>query len=152
MTLLVAGRANKQIAAQAALSERTVKVHRAQIMQKMRAKSLKWRTGWALLRGLLKHRPDQAATGLRRGPHGISTTIMATNVVPLSSRSNAIDGKPRPANEPSRAIKHWHWLQRGGMVTSNQSQHSSPQTVGTAPGTGMPPEGLEPPTPSLRGR
>lgn len=38
--LVVTGRRNKQIAAQVELSEMTVKVHRSQIMRKMRAKSL----------------------------------------------------------------------------------------------------------------
>ena len=38
--LVVTGRRNKQIAALAKLSEMTVKVHRSQIMRKMRAKSL----------------------------------------------------------------------------------------------------------------
>jgi FixJ family two-component response regulator len=38
--LVVTGRRNKQIAAQAQMSEMTVKVHRSQIMRKMRAKSL----------------------------------------------------------------------------------------------------------------
>jgi FixJ family two-component response regulator len=40
LTLVITGRRNKQIAAQAKLSEMTVKVHRSQIMRKMRAKSL----------------------------------------------------------------------------------------------------------------
>ena len=40
LTLVVTGRRNKQIAAQAKLSEMTVKVHRSQIMRKMQAKSL----------------------------------------------------------------------------------------------------------------
>jgi RNA polymerase sigma factor (sigma-70 family) len=40
LTLVVTGRPNKQIAAQLDLSEQTVKVHRSQIMRKMRAKSL----------------------------------------------------------------------------------------------------------------
>jgi FixJ family two-component response regulator len=40
MKLVVAGRANKQIAADLDLSEVTVKVHRGQVMRKMRAKSL----------------------------------------------------------------------------------------------------------------
>ena len=40
LALVVTGRRNKQIAAQAQLSEMTVKVHRSQIMRKMRAKSL----------------------------------------------------------------------------------------------------------------
>jgi FixJ family two-component response regulator len=40
LALVVTGRRNKQIAAQAKLSEMTVKVHRSQIMRKMRAKSL----------------------------------------------------------------------------------------------------------------
>src|SRR3984957_17207215 len=40
MTLVVIGRANKQIAAQLALSEMTVKVHRGQVMRKMHAASL----------------------------------------------------------------------------------------------------------------
>jgi FixJ family two-component response regulator len=40
MALVVTGRRNKQIADQAKLSEMTVKVHRSQIMRKMRAKSL----------------------------------------------------------------------------------------------------------------
>jgi RNA polymerase sigma factor (sigma-70 family) len=38
--LVITGRRNKQIAAQVELSEMTVKVHRSQIMRKMRAKSL----------------------------------------------------------------------------------------------------------------
>ena len=40
LTLVITGRRNKQIAAQGKLSEMTVKVHRSQIMRKMRAKSL----------------------------------------------------------------------------------------------------------------
>lgn len=40
MTLVVSGRLNKQIAAELGLSEITVKVHRAQVMRKMEAKSL----------------------------------------------------------------------------------------------------------------
>jgi FixJ family two-component response regulator len=40
LALVVTGRRNKQIADQAKLSEMTVKVHRSQIMRKMRAKSL----------------------------------------------------------------------------------------------------------------
>jgi DNA-binding NarL/FixJ family response regulator len=40
MTLVVVGRANKQVAAELNLSEMTVKVHRGQVMRKMRAGSL----------------------------------------------------------------------------------------------------------------
>jgi FixJ family two-component response regulator len=40
MTLVVVGRANKQIAAELNLSEMTVKVHRGQAMRKMQAESL----------------------------------------------------------------------------------------------------------------
>ncbi|MEZ2131937.1 MULTISPECIES: response regulator transcription factor [unclassified Sinorhizobium] len=40
MALVVAGRLNKQIAADLGVSEITAKVHRSQVMQKMRAKSL----------------------------------------------------------------------------------------------------------------
>jgi FixJ family two-component response regulator len=40
MSLVVIGRANKQIAAELTLSEMTVKVHRGQVMRKMRAGSL----------------------------------------------------------------------------------------------------------------
>jgi FixJ family two-component response regulator len=40
MTLVVIGRANKQIAAELNLSEMTVKVHRGQVMRKMQARSL----------------------------------------------------------------------------------------------------------------
>ena len=40
LTLVISGCRNKQIADQAKLSEMTVKVHRSQIMRKMRAKSL----------------------------------------------------------------------------------------------------------------
>jgi FixJ family two-component response regulator len=40
LPLVVTGRLNKQIAGQLELSEMTVKVHRSQIMRKMRAKSL----------------------------------------------------------------------------------------------------------------
>jgi FixJ family two-component response regulator len=40
LTLVVAGRANKQIAAELNLSEMTVKVHRGQVMRKMHAESL----------------------------------------------------------------------------------------------------------------
>ena len=39
-SLVVIGRANKQIAAELALSEMTVKVHRGQVMRKMHAGSL----------------------------------------------------------------------------------------------------------------
>jgi len=38
--MVVAGRLNKQIAAELRLSEATVKVHRGQVMRKMRAQSL----------------------------------------------------------------------------------------------------------------
>ena len=40
MGLVVAGRPNKQIAFELGLSEITVKLHRAQVMRKMMAKSL----------------------------------------------------------------------------------------------------------------
>ena len=40
LELVITGQLNKQIAAQLELSEATVKVHRSQIMQKMRARSL----------------------------------------------------------------------------------------------------------------
>ena len=40
MALVVTGRMNKQIAADLEVSEITVKVHRGQVMRKMRAKSL----------------------------------------------------------------------------------------------------------------
>jgi FixJ family two-component response regulator len=40
MTLVAVGRPNKQIAAELALSEMTVKVHRGQVMRKMQARSL----------------------------------------------------------------------------------------------------------------
>ena len=40
MALLVAGRVNKQVAAEIAISEVTVRLHRGQIMRKMRASSL----------------------------------------------------------------------------------------------------------------
>lgn len=40
LELVVAGRLNKQVAAELGISERTVKVHRAQVMTKMRATSL----------------------------------------------------------------------------------------------------------------
>ena len=40
MSLVVAGRANKQVAAELELSEMTVKVHRGQVMRKMKAASL----------------------------------------------------------------------------------------------------------------
>ena len=40
MMLVAAGRLNKQIAGELQLSEITVKVHRAQVMRKMQAKSL----------------------------------------------------------------------------------------------------------------
>ena len=39
MTLVVAGRLNKQIAGEVATTERTVKFHRAHIMEKMEAES-----------------------------------------------------------------------------------------------------------------
>ena len=40
MALLVSGRVNKQIAAEIGISEVTVRLHRGQIMRKMRASSL----------------------------------------------------------------------------------------------------------------
>jgi FixJ family two-component response regulator len=40
MTLVVAGRLNKQIAAEIGISQITVKVHRTQVMRKMGVKSL----------------------------------------------------------------------------------------------------------------
>jgi FixJ family two-component response regulator len=40
LPLVVTGQLNKQIAAQLKLSEMTVKIHRSQVMRKMRAKSL----------------------------------------------------------------------------------------------------------------
>ena len=40
LPLVVAGRQNKQIAHELDLSEMTVKVHRSQVMRKMRARSL----------------------------------------------------------------------------------------------------------------
>jgi FixJ family two-component response regulator len=40
MTLVVTGRLNKQIAGDIGISEITVKVHRSQVMRKMRASSL----------------------------------------------------------------------------------------------------------------
>jgi FixJ family two-component response regulator len=40
MTLVVAGLLNKQIAGELGISEKTIKVHRSQVMQKMRARSL----------------------------------------------------------------------------------------------------------------
>ena len=40
MALVAAGRANKQIAAELGISVVTVKVHRGQVMHKMRAKSV----------------------------------------------------------------------------------------------------------------
>ena len=40
LPLVITGRLNKQIAGQLELSEVTVKVHRGQIMRKMRARSL----------------------------------------------------------------------------------------------------------------
>jgi FixJ family two-component response regulator len=40
MMMVVAGRLNKQIAAELRISDATVKVHRGQVMRKMRARSL----------------------------------------------------------------------------------------------------------------
>jgi FixJ family two-component response regulator len=40
VTLVVAGRLNKQIASEVATTERTIKFHRAHIMEKMEAESV----------------------------------------------------------------------------------------------------------------
>jgi FixJ family two-component response regulator len=40
MRLVTAGRLNKQVAAEIGLSEQTVKLHRGQVMRKLRARSL----------------------------------------------------------------------------------------------------------------
>jgi FixJ family two-component response regulator len=40
LTLVIAGRLNKQIGGELGISEKTVKAHRAQVMKKMRASSL----------------------------------------------------------------------------------------------------------------
>ena len=40
MQLVVSGPLNKQVAAELGISEKTIKVHRAQVMHKMRAGSL----------------------------------------------------------------------------------------------------------------
>jgi RNA polymerase sigma factor (sigma-70 family) len=40
MALVIAGLSNKQIASELAISEKTVKVHRGEVMQKMQARSL----------------------------------------------------------------------------------------------------------------
>jgi len=57
MVLVVTGRPNKQIAAELALSEMTVKVHRGQVMRKMRARSL----------------PDLVRMADRLGEHGATS-------------------------------------------------------------------------------
>jgi FixJ family two-component response regulator len=40
MALLVEGRLNKQVAGQLGIAEKTIKVHRARVMEKMKARSL----------------------------------------------------------------------------------------------------------------
>lgn len=57
MRMVVAGMLNKQIAAELGLSEKTIKVHRAQVMQRMHAKSL---AGLVRMAELLGISPSQA--------------------------------------------------------------------------------------------
>jgi len=51
---LVAGRANKQIAFDLGISPRTVEIHRARVMEKMRARSLSALVRMAIEAGLAK--------------------------------------------------------------------------------------------------
>jgi FixJ family two-component response regulator len=60
MALVVTGRLNKQIAADLGVSEITVKVHRSQVMQKMRAKSLPELARMADKLGLAPGKPQGA--------------------------------------------------------------------------------------------
>jgi FixJ family two-component response regulator len=55
MALVVAGRLNKQIAGELATSERTIKFHRAHLMEKMEADSIAELVGMAGQLGLAPH-------------------------------------------------------------------------------------------------
>jgi len=69
MALVVAGRANKRIAADLGRSEVTVKVHRGQMMRKMRARSLPERVRMAdrLAPPGVPPQTDRAAAGRELG-------------------------------------------------------------------------------------
>jgi FixJ family two-component response regulator len=67
-TLVAAGLLNKQIAAELDISERTVKAHRARVMEKMQAHSLAELMYMATLLKLSPARTPFPRTGLRLGP------------------------------------------------------------------------------------
>ena len=76
LALVVTGMLNKQVAAELGISEKTVKVHRARVMEKMRAESV---AELVRLADFVARAPSQETRSVRRG----------TNHAPPESQQSA---------------------------------------------------------------